>query len=173
MAAIETLSVYILFSTIGASTRALFGLYKIYKRDRINRVAMESFLLEIFASMFFGTFASLILQEIGWLNLSKETMSLIAGFFGADLISIVSRKIGLKSNVNVRMSEEAFLYPELTDRQVRGIEYIKKNGRITNDIYQRMNGISHGSSARDLKIMCEMGMIKRKGNNRGTHYVLK
>ncbi len=173
MAAFDMLAVYVVFSTVGASTRALFGLYKVHKRGRIDRVALGSFMMEILSSMFFGTFASMILQEMGWLSLSSETLALIAGFFGADLISIVSRKVGLKSNIDVRMGEEAFLYPELTDRQVRGMEYMKKSGRITNDIYQRLNDISHSSAKRDLRVMQDNKFIKKLGTNRGTYYVLR
>lgn len=171
MAVFETLAVYLTFSMIGAVTRALFGLYKSYHRKNLDRVVFRSFLIEIIASLFFGTFASLILQEIGWLDVSIEITSMISGFFGADLLSIVSKKIGLKGKLSVKMAEEVFEHPELNQRQVNGMRYLEKNGRITNDIYQNLNGITHSSAKYDLKRMLELKKIRKKGNGRGTYYI--
>ncbi|MCG7847813.1 MAG: helix-turn-helix domain-containing protein [ANME-2 cluster archaeon] len=61
----------------------------------------------------------------------------------------------------------------LNERQIKGIELIFKNGRITNSEYAREFNISRNSATNDLTSFIEKGLIKRIGKGRGCNYVPK
>jgi len=82
-------------------------------------------------------------------------------------------------------SEEALKGPELNgggdllpylglnSRQVKAINFIRKNGYITNDYYIQINQISDRHARRDLSQLVEMEIVARVGGGRSTRYVLK
>jgi two-component system, NtrC family, response regulator len=84
-----------------------------------------------------------------------------------------------------KSSEEAVKGPELTgagdflpylglnSRQVKAMNFIRKNGYITNDYYIQINQISDRHARRDLSQLVEMEIVARVGGGRSTRYVLK
>jgi two-component system NtrC family response regulator len=64
-------------------------------------------------------------------------------------------------------------YLGLNSRQVKAINFIKKNGYITNDYYIQINQISDRHARRDLSQLVEMELVARVGRGRSTRYVLK
>ena len=84
-----------------------------------------------------------------------------------------------------KASEEAVNGPELTgagdllpylglnSRQVKAMNFIRKNGYITNDYYIQINQISDRHARRDLSQLVEMEIVARVGGGRSTRYVLK
>ena len=169
---IALLVAFMLYSAIGACTRALFGVYKAYGSNLLNRITIERVLVEIIASVFFGTFTSLLLQELGWITVSMEVVALISGFFGADLVSVISRKVGIRGVMRVQLAEEMMEYAGLTERQETGIRYLKKHGRITNNTYEKLTGTTHDSTKYDLQQLVKMKRIRKHGNGKNTHYTL-
>lgn len=61
---------------------------------------------------------------------------------------------------------------ELSPRQLEILSYVEKHGQITNRELQRLAHLSHASSHKELMILVESGVLKKKGKGRGTHYVL-
>jgi len=169
---IALLFAFMLYSAIGACTRALFGMYKAYGSNLLNRITLERVLIEIIASVFFGTFTSLLLQELGWITVSMEVVALLSGFFGADLVSVISRKVGIRGVMRVQLAEEMMEYADLTERQEAGIRYLKKHGRITNNTYEKLTGTTHDSTKYDLQQLVKMKRIRKHGNGKNTHYTL-
>jgi two-component system NtrC family response regulator len=82
-------------------------------------------------------------------------------------------------------SAEALKVPELTgaadllpylglnSRQVKAINFMRKNGYITNDYYIQINQISDRHARRDLSQLVEMEIVARVGGGRSTRYILK
>ena len=169
---VALLLAFMLYSAIGACTRALFGVYKAYGSNLLNKITMQRVVIEIAASVFFGTFASILLQELGWLAVSMEAVALLSGFFGADLIGIVSKKVGLRTGLKVQLAEEMMEYADLTGRQEAGIRYLEKHGRITNDTYEKLTSSTHDSAKYDLQQLVRMKRIRQHGSGKGTHYTL-
>ncbi len=64
-------------------------------------------------------------------------------------------------------------YLGLNQRQVKAINFIKKNGYITNDYYIQINQISDRHARRDLSQLVEMELVERVGRGRSTRYVFK
>ncbi len=61
----------------------------------------------------------------------------------------------------------------LNERQIKGLEIIFKNGKITNSEYAREFNISRNSATNDLTSFIEKGLIKRIGKGRGCYYIPK
>ena len=68
---------------------------------------------------------------------------------------------------------DLFPYLGLNQRQVKAINFINKNGYITNDYYIQINRISDRHARRDLSKLVEMDLVTRVGKGRSTRYVLK
>jgi two-component system NtrC family response regulator len=64
-------------------------------------------------------------------------------------------------------------YFGLNQRQIKALNFIKKNGYITNDYYIQINQISDRHARRDLNQLMELDMVARVGGGRSTRYVLK
>ena len=68
---------------------------------------------------------------------------------------------------------ELLPYLGLNQRQVKAINFMKKNGYITNDYYIQINHISDRHARRDLRQMVDLDIVVRVGKGRSTRYVLK
>lgn len=64
-------------------------------------------------------------------------------------------------------------YLGLNSRQVKAINFIRKNGYITNDYYIQINQISDRHARRDLSQLVEMEIVARVGGGRSTRYILR
>jgi Fic family protein len=61
---------------------------------------------------------------------------------------------------------------ELNERQVRIIEYLEVEKRISRKQYAKQMGISFMTAFRDLLELLEKGYIVQKGKGRATYYIL-
>jgi two-component system NtrC family response regulator len=87
----------------------------------------------------------------------------------------ISAETIAQAPINSDLAEEGNLLPYLglNKRQVKAINFIKKNGYITNDYYIQINRISDRHARRDLGKLMEMDLVTRVGKGRGIRYVLK
>lgn len=60
----------------------------------------------------------------------------------------------------------------LNERQVEAVLYVGEHGRITAGEYQALVGVSDVTAYRDLKDLCDKGLLVRHGKGRGTCYYL-
>ena len=60
----------------------------------------------------------------------------------------------------------------LTERQTKIVEYIVKNGRITNRDLRSMFKISDEGARKEINKLVDLGVIKSEGKGRGLYYVL-
>ncbi len=60
----------------------------------------------------------------------------------------------------------------ITDRQLEGVQHVKKTGKITNSEYRELVEVTQKTAARDLDKLVEKGIFERVGAKRGTYYVL-
>ena len=90
MEVVAQLGAFMAYALFGAVTRTLFGIYKSYTVSPKAKVKVlwKRVAIEIVASMFFGSFSAILLQEIGAFEYSQILAAIIAGFLGADLITL-------------------------------------------------------------------------------------
>ncbi len=79
----------------------------------------------------------------------------------------------IESGSELADDDDSLPYSGLNQRQVKAMNFIKKNGYITNDYYIQINRISDRHARRDLKQLVEMDLIARVGKGRSTRYVSK
>jgi predicted HTH transcriptional regulator len=71
------------------------------------------------------------------------------------------------------LTEQTLARLDLNERQRDAIIHVKTNGRITNAEYRKLAAVISKTAARDLDDLVEKGLLDRKGERRGAHYVLK
>jgi hypothetical protein len=170
------ISVTLMYATIGALIRALFGLYKAYN-STLN-IRMFSFnwrrvILEVCVSIILGTFGVVIISEAGGMGLSLGTraLALIGGLFGPDIMTFITKKVGITKAFDIRFTDEQVLLADLNPRQINAMRYLRDNGRITNSIYQKINQTSAVTAKRDLTQLALKGKIRKAGRGKSTYYV--
>ena len=57
-------------------------------------------------------------------------------------------------------------------KQVKVVEFLRKEGKITNRQVQEMLGVSHQTAYEVLQSLAENGVIKSAGKGRAVHYVI-
>lgn len=62
---------------------------------------------------------------------------------------------------------------DLTLRQQKAIEYLKKHGSIKTKTYTELNNVSTATAVTDLNELISFGFIKKVGQYKGAYYVLK
>ena len=60
----------------------------------------------------------------------------------------------------------------LNERQMKAVSLVKGAGRISNSEFQELEGITRKSTARDLDDLVQKGIFERKGEKRGSYYIL-
>ncbi|KGG80396.1 ATP-dependent DNA helicase [Caloranaerobacter azorensis H53214] len=64
-------------------------------------------------------------------------------------------------------------YRDLSEQEIRIIEYIKNNGKITSKEVEKLIGVKNRRAREILKEMIDRKIITRKGRGRSTYYSLK
>lgn len=60
----------------------------------------------------------------------------------------------------------------LTERQMKIIEHLRRNGRITTGDMAKMFGVTRQAALKELSKLANLEVIKLEGKGRGAHYVL-
>ena len=85
-------------------------------------------------------------------------------------ISKVKERV-LKLSLEKRKKEEKGQIA-LTERQMKIIEHLQRNGRITTGDMAKMFGVTRQAALKELSKLVELEVIKLEGKGRGAHYVL-
>jgi ATP-dependent DNA helicase RecG len=62
--------------------------------------------------------------------------------------------------------------PGLNERQIRVLDILAEQGRVTNREYRKLFNVSHTTAAADLGDLVAKGLIEQAGTRRGTYYYL-
>jgi len=60
----------------------------------------------------------------------------------------------------------------LDPRQIRALEFLLREPRLTTALYSEWNRVSRATAQRDLADLVDRGLLQQRGVGRGTHYVL-
>ena len=72
-------------------------------------------------------------------------------------------KVAVKKAERLVIGNDYILKHGLNDRQVKALQHIKKNGRISNSDYQRMNHVSKPTATRDLQDLVKKSILSPSG----------
>lgn len=121
------------------------------------------------------------LAEVLWFahyveKVGTGTLDVIAGCQSADLPEPDFRQSGDEFVVTLWrdwLTENVLAGLELNARQRAAVEWIKRNGKITNRDYQKLADATDRTLLRDLDAMMALGLIEKVGvTGRAAHYVL-
>ncbi len=71
------------------------------------------------------------------------------------------------------LTEKVMSGLDLNDRQRTAVAHVKAAGRITNSEYRQLTSALRKTAAGDLDDLVAKGVLERRGERRGVHYVLK
>ncbi len=77
-----------------------------------------------------------------------------------------------KNTYDIKVRKRGSLELHLNQRQIKLLDYLAVNSKVTRNKYTKMMGVSFMTSYRDLQDMVEKKYIKQKGRGRGTFYIL-
>jgi len=97
-----------------------------------------------------------------WLEYFTEGVHISISRVREEILRLSSKKLRRESKAQIA----------LTDRQIKIIDYIQKNGRITAGDIAKMYNISRQAALKELSKLVEHEIIKLKGSGRGAHYIL-
>jgi hypothetical protein len=163
---------FAIFSIFGAITRAMLGIYKGYTTIPMFKVDWKRVAVEITASVFFGTFGVYLLSKIDALKFGLDAISLVAGFLGADLMSLITKRVGLTKGLQIVVSEQQLALAEFNDRQIAALEFLREHDRITNKMYQKLNDVSANIAQKDLAHLVKKRKLKKFGRGKAIYYKL-
>jgi len=73
-----------------------------------------------------------------------------------------------------KLTEEYLSGLGLNERQIKAIEFLKRNKKITNaDLKSLFLSVSSETARLDLSKLVKLNLIERKGKKKGAYYVLK
>ena len=70
------------------------------------------------------------------------------------------------------LTDEALAGFGLNERQIKAVGALKHEGRLSNTLYQKATGASRPTAIRDLEALVRLGVFERRGEKRGTYYIL-
>ncbi len=62
---------------------------------------------------------------------------------------------------------------DLSERQKKALDYLKRNKTIKSQTYEEINRVSHGTAVSELNELIEFKFIEKVGAYRGAYYILK
>jgi hypothetical protein len=157
----------------GAVMRSILGLYRGYTTYQDFQPSKVRMGIEIVASAGFGLVAVSILGEMGIFKFGLNLTAFFAGLMGADLIGLITKKLGITKGMNVVLDERQLKDLDLTENQIRAMHYARTKGEITNRAYQKINSSSHDVAKRDLGSLVKKGRLWRRGGNKRTRYLVR
>jgi ATP-dependent DNA helicase RecG len=72
-----------------------------------------------------------------------------------------------------RFTLEYFQNLGLNERQIKAIQYLKENQKLTNSIYQKISETSERTALRDLENLVELKVLTKSGEKKSTFYTLR
>ncbi len=82
--------------------------------------------------------------------------SVIVALYSADISKMMKKELEI----------------ELNERQKKGIEYIRIEGRLTSKIYRELFGVVKDTAHRDIIDLLDKGIISKRGSGKNTYYVI-
>jgi uncharacterized membrane protein YsdA (DUF1294 family) len=168
---LEEMLVVVLFAVCGALMRVIYGIYKAYASYLDIKVSKKRLAIEFVMSVWFGFVGGAFLTESKVITLGINLGTFVSSVLGANVVDLIVKKFGFSKKMEVIVSDQQLRFPEFNSREINAIGFVKKEGKITNKIYERINSASRDVARHELGSLANKKMLKRVGKNKGTYYV--
>jgi len=114
------------------------------------------------------------ISDIFKMSKSKKDQTLFveAILYGLSLESIQLKQL-YENSYNKTIKRKADSEENLNSRQLKIIEHLQENKKITRNECTKIMGVSFMTSYRDLTELLQAGYLEKKGKNKKTYYILK
>ena len=168
---LEAFAVILPYVLLGSVLRIVWGMYKTFSSFLDVHLSWKRIVMEFVVDMLFGTFGGLFLTEMGVFKLGVNMGCLVSSLLGANVVDIVAKKFGLSGKMSIVLSDQQLKFPTFNMREINAVEFAKKEGKITNGIYEKINSTNHDTAKYELNALVHKGALKRFGNGKATYYL--
>jgi uncharacterized membrane-anchored protein YitT (DUF2179 family) len=170
--AISSLLIDILpYAMLGSAIRVSWGAYKAYTSFLGVNMRLARILVEFVASMMFGIFGGVVLSTAGMIAIGASLGTLVSSLLGANVIELIVKKFG-SGKMEVIVSDQQLEFPELNQRQINCLQYVRVKGRITNREYQKINRTNRDTAKYELASLVKKKNLVKVGKTKNITYVL-
>jgi hypothetical protein len=167
----EEIITVIAYAACGASIRLLWGIYNAEETFLNLQLSKKRLFFEFLVSMIFGMFGGQLMTDLGMIKIGVSLGAMVSSLLGANVVNVITKKFGYSKEMKVIVSDQQLQFTEFNPRQMNAMEYVKIQGKITNQIYQKINQTEHDVAKYELNALVNKGKLKRMGNNRAICYV--
>jgi hypothetical protein len=149
----------------------LWGIYNAEETFLNLQLSKKRLFFEFLVSMIFGMFGGQLMTDLGMIKIGVSLGAMVSSLLGANVVNVITKKFGYSKEMKVIVSDQQLQFTEFNPRQMNAMEYVKIQGKITNQIYQKINQTEHDVAKYELNALVNKGKLKRMGNNRAICYV--
>jgi len=169
----EEIIMIAVYAACGSSMRVLWGVYNAEETFLNLQLSRKRLFFEFLVSMVFGMFGGQLMTDIGMVKIGINLAALVSSLLGANVVNVITKKFGYSKEMKVIVSDQQLQFTEFNPRQMNALEYVKINGKITNQIYQKINQTTCDVAKHELNALVSKKKLKRTGSSRATCYVSK
>jgi len=169
---LEVLAAIIPYILLGSILRIVWGMYKTFSSFLDIQLSWRRIVMEFVVDMLFGTFGGVFLSQLGIFKLGVSMGSLVSSLLGANVVNLVAKKFGVTGKMNIVLSDQQLKFPSFNMKEINAIDFVRREGRITNDIYERINQTTHDIARHELNSLVNKGIFKMIGKKKGAYYAL-
>jgi hypothetical protein len=167
----EEIITVIAYAACGASIRLLWGVYNAEETFLNIQLSRKRLFFEFFVSMVFGMFGGQLMTDLGIIKIGVSLGAMVSSLLGANVVNVITKKFGYSKEMKVIVSDQQLQFTEFSPRQMNAMEYVRINGKITNQIYQKINQTTCDVAKYELKSLANKKKLKPVGKTRGIFYV--
>lgn len=161
----------IVYAACGASMRLLWGIYNAEETFLNLQLSRKRLFFEFLVSMIFGIFGGQLMTDIGMVKIGINLAALVSSLLGANVVNVITKKFGYSKEMRVIVSDQQLQFTEFNPREMNAMEYVRINGKITNQIYQKINQTTKDVAKYELQTLVSKKKLKKIGEKKGRYYV--
>ena len=166
----EEIITVIAYAACGASIRLMWGVYNAEETFLNLQLSRKRLVFEFLVSLVFGLFGGQFMTDAGMTKIGICLSAMVSSLLGANVVNVITKKFGYSKDLKVIVSDQQLQFTEFNPREVNAMEYVKINGKITNQIYQKINQTTRDVARYELNALVRKKKLKQIGRNRGASY---
>jgi len=171
LAALAPFAALLLYALAGSVVRLSWGIYKAYSSMPFPEFSLKRMAVEMLVGVVFGAFGGAMLQEMGALKMAIGVGTVASSLLGPNVIELITKKFGWSKKIDIVVTEQQLQMADLNMRQIAAMQYAKDKGKITNNEYQHINGVTHDVAKYELAALVAKKRMMRTGKTKDVFYV--
>jgi len=167
----EEIIMIVVYAACGSLMRLLWGVYNAEETFLNLQLSRKRLVFEFLVSMIFGLFGGQLMTDLGIIKIGVSLGAMVSSLLGANVVNVITKKFGYSKDMKVIVSDQQLQFTEFNPRQMNAMEYVKINGKITNQAYQKINQTTCDVAKHELITLVSKKKLKKIGEKKGRYYV--